>query len=155
MLVLNAGVTPVMRPIGELTWEEFARPWEVDVRQAFEWTRAALALPLDPDSLVVLLSSGAALRGSPLSGGYAGAKSTVRFIARYAASAPGGIRFATVLPQLTPATDLGRVASDAYRVSPGPVLTPEAVGEHVASLLDSSEPYVELLSTPDGVRASS
>ena len=30
-------------------------------------------------SVVITMSSGAALRGSPLSGGYAGAKATVRF----------------------------------------------------------------------------
>ena len=39
-----------------------------------------------PGSLVVTLSSGAAVRGSPLSGGYAGAKATIRFISSYAAA---------------------------------------------------------------------
>jgi hypothetical protein len=34
--------------------------------------------------VVLTISSGAALRGSPLSGGYAGAKATVRFISAYA-----------------------------------------------------------------------
>jgi 3-oxoacyl-[acyl-carrier protein] reductase len=40
--------------------------------------------PLRPGSRVLLMSSGAALRGSPISGGYAGAKATIRFIAAYA-----------------------------------------------------------------------
>jgi 3-oxoacyl-[acyl-carrier protein] reductase len=38
---------------------------------------------LRPGSRVVVFSSGAALGGSPLSGGYAGAKATQRFIAAY------------------------------------------------------------------------
>src|SRR5262245_40929469 len=41
-LVLGAGATPVMAPLPEQTWETFTRNWEVDVRQVFHWTRAAL-----------------------------------------------------------------------------------------------------------------
>lgn len=70
--------------------------------------------PLDPGSTVITLSSGAALRGSPLRGGYAGAKATIRFITSYAAAESErdhlGIRFVSVLPQLTPATVLGAAA---------------------------------------------
>ncbi len=68
-------------------------------------TREALLLPLEPGSAVIAFSSGAAVNGSPISGGYAGAKATMRFIASYAASESGrnalGIRFTSVLPQLT------------------------------------------------------
>lgn len=68
--------------------------------------------------MVVSLSSGAALRGSPLSGGYAGAKATVKFISAYAAaevqSRSLAVRFAAVLPMLTPATDLGKVGVATY-----------------------------------------
>lgn len=64
------------------------------------------------------ISSGAALRGSPVSGGYAGAKATVRFISAYAADeserAGLGIRFTSLLPQLTPATGFGAAAVAAY-----------------------------------------
>ena len=42
--------------------------------------------------MVIAVSSGAALRGSPLSGGYAGAKATIRFIASYAADESGARR---------------------------------------------------------------
>jgi NAD(P)-dependent dehydrogenase (short-subunit alcohol dehydrogenase family) len=80
LLVLAAGAAPLSRPLHEHTWETFSRPWEVDVRQAFHWTREALLRPLDAGSTVVALSSGAAIHGSPLSGGYAGAKATVTFI---------------------------------------------------------------------------
>ena len=88
------------------------------MRQAFHWLREALLRPLEPGSAVISLSSGAALRGSPLSGGYAGAKATIQFITAYAAdeSEPAGlgIRFTSVLPQLTPATGLGAAAVAAY-----------------------------------------
>jgi hypothetical protein len=95
------------------------------------------------------MSSGAALRGSPLSGGYAGAKATIRFIAAYAAAESErdklGIRFTSVLPQLTPATDLGAVAAAAYAARQGvdyatylkdlgPALTPERAGEAIVDL---------------------
>ena len=68
--------------------------------------------------MVVSLSSGAALNGSPMSGGYAGAKATVRFISAYAgmeAQQKGSnIRFVAVLPLLTPDTDLGRLYTETY-----------------------------------------
>jgi hypothetical protein len=114
---------------------------------------------------VIALSSGAAVKGSPLSGGYAGAKATVRFITGYAAAesqrAALGIDFVSVLPQLTPATDLGAkavaayaerqgVAVEAFVASSGPALSAEQVGksvlriaggdraEHLAYLLTAS-----------------
>jgi NAD(P)-dependent dehydrogenase (short-subunit alcohol dehydrogenase family) len=117
-VILNAGAVPTCRPLHLQTWETFSENWQIDVRQAFNWTREALLMPLDPGSTVITFSSGAALNGSPLSGGYAGAKSTVRFIATYAAeearSASSDIRFIAVLPKLTPTTDLGHIAVAAY-----------------------------------------
>ena len=85
VLVLNAGATPLPRPIQHHTWESFSRNWEVDVAHVFHWTREALLAPLAPGSTVVTLSSGAALFGSPLSGGYAGAKAAIRWLTAYAA----------------------------------------------------------------------
>jgi NAD(P)-dependent dehydrogenase (short-subunit alcohol dehydrogenase family) len=149
-LVLNAGANPLSRPLHRHTWETFSRNWEVDVRQAFNWTREALLLPLGPGSVVVELSSGAALHGSPLSGGYAGAKATIRLLTGYAAAESArdqlGIRFVSVLPQLTPATDLGSVAVAAYAARDGmdvttfldgrgPALTAEQVGRSIVELV--------------------
>src|SRR5580698_1031141 len=100
VLVLNAGASPLARPLQRHTWQTFSRNWEVDVQQAFNWTREALLLPLDPGSVVIAMSSGAAVNGSPLSGGYAGAKATIKFIADYAAiesqRAGLGIEFVSV-----------------------------------------------------------
>jgi NAD(P)-dependent dehydrogenase (short-subunit alcohol dehydrogenase family) len=152
ILVLNAGASPLPRPIQQHTWQSFSRNWEVDVQHAFHWTREALLAPLRPGSTVVTISSGAAVAGSPLSGGYAGAKSTIRFITAYAAAESErgelGIRFATVLPQLTPATELGAAAVAAYAArqgtdvssylqNAGPALTPARVGEAIAELIAS------------------
>jgi len=85
-VILVAGATPHTRPLHQQTWETFSVNWHTDVRIAFHWLREALLKPLRPGSRVVVISSGAALNpnGSPLSGGYAGAKTTQRFITGYA-----------------------------------------------------------------------
>lgn len=148
-LVLCAGAAPQMSPLPDQTWETFSQNWNVDVAQAFNWVRHALRRPLGPGSSVIAIASGAAINGSPLSGGYAGAKATVRFIASYAASeserAGLGISFVSVLPRLTPATDLGAKAVaayaerqgvdiDAFVRSSGPALTPEQAGRCVLEI---------------------
>lgn len=148
-LVLCAGATPPMLPLQEQTWETFSENWNSDVAQAFHWVRHALLRPLAPGSSVIVMSSGAALNGSPLSGGYAGAKATVRFITSYAAieaqRARLGIGFTAVLPRLTPATTLGAAAVAAYAdrqgvdvdsfvQASGPALTAEQVGKSVLEI---------------------
>ncbi|MFL6116277.1 MAG: SDR family oxidoreductase [Catenulispora sp.] len=119
LVVLNAGAVPDVRPLYRHTWETFSQVWETDVRQAFSWCGEALRAPLAPGSTVIAVSSMAALGGgSPLSGGYAGAKATVRFIASYAAQesdlAGAGIRFLTLMPNLTAATRLGAAGVGGY-----------------------------------------
>ncbi len=152
-LILNAGAAPLPRPVHRQTWQTFSRNWDVDVQHVFHWTREALLLPLPPGSVVIAISSGAAINGSPLSGGYAGAKATIRFIASYAADESGrnglGIRFTSVLPQLTPETDLGAAGVAAYAARQGvgipafldrlgPALTPEQVGTAIADIVTGS-----------------
>jgi NADP-dependent 3-hydroxy acid dehydrogenase YdfG len=152
-LVLNAGASPLARPIHQHTWETFSRNWHVDVQQVFNWTREALLHPLAPGSAVIAFSSGAAVKGSPLSGGYAGAKAAVRFVSSYAAEESErdalGIKFAAVLPQLTPETDLGAVASPPRetecrrRHRPEPVRTgptPEQVSKAIVEARHRPEP---------------
>ncbi|MGB9225321.1 SDR family NAD(P)-dependent oxidoreductase [Mycobacterium sp.] len=148
-VVLAAGLAPPMMPLAQQTWETFSANWYVDVAQAFHWIRHALRRPLAPGSSVIAFSSGAAVMGSPLSGGYAGAKATVRFITSYAAAesqrAGLGIGFTSVLPRLSPATELGAKAVTAYAErqgvdvdtfvkSSGPVLTTEQVGLSVLEI---------------------
>jgi NAD(P)-dependent dehydrogenase (short-subunit alcohol dehydrogenase family) len=148
-LVLCAGAPPGLGPLQHQTWESFSQNWNVDVAQAFHWTREALLRPLPPGSSVIAISSGAAINGSPVSGGYAGAKATVKFITAYACDesqrAGLGISFVSVLPQLTPATVLGARAVTAYAErqgvdigtfvkSRGPTLTPEQVARSVLQI---------------------
>jgi NAD(P)-dependent dehydrogenase (short-subunit alcohol dehydrogenase family) len=155
LLVLNAGVVPHMAPVHEQTWESFSRNWHADTRHVFTWTRAALREPLAPGSVVVAMSSGAVLGGSPLSGGYASAKAAIRYIRGYAADeserAGLGIRFLTLLPQLTPATGVGSVGVAGYAARQGvdrdtfieglqPILTADQVAKAV----------VEIAGDPDG-----
>ena len=151
-VVVVAGAAPSPQPLQLHSWETFSVNWETDVRIAFHWLREALLKPLRPGSRVVVVSSGAALRGSPLSGGYAGAKATQRFIAAYAqeeANRSGlEIAFSTLFPQITPATDLGRPAVEAYAARGGVTvdeyvrrlgepLTPSIAGAAVLELLRS------------------
>ena len=108
VLVLNAGPTPPMGALHELTWENFNRAWDVDVRAGFHWVQETLRLPLPRGSRVIIASSGAAVNGSPLSGSYAGAKRMLWLMASYAnvvsAELDLGIRFqALVLEQMTAA----------------------------------------------------
>jgi NAD(P)-dependent dehydrogenase (short-subunit alcohol dehydrogenase family) len=151
VLVLNAGATPLPRPVQHHTWQTFSRNWDVDVAHVFHWVREALLAPLDPGSTVITLSSGAALFGSPLSGGYAGAKAAIRWLTSYAAEESKreslGVRFVSLLPQLTPATALGAVFAAAYArqgagaasaAGQGQPLTPEQVGQAVTNLVTGS-----------------
>ena len=150
ILVLVAGASPLPRPLQHHTWESFSVNWHTDVRIAFHWLREALLRPLRPGSRVVVISSGAALAGSPLSGGYAGAKATQRFMTAYAQDealrAGLDITFTAVLPRLTPLTDLGRPAVRAYAArggqseeeylrQQGEPLTPEIAGAALVELV--------------------
>lgn len=151
-VILVAGATPHMRPLHQQTWETFSVNWNTDVKIAFHWLREALLTPLRPGSKVVVVSSGAAVNpnGSPLSGGYAGAKATQRLITAYAqdeADRAGlDITFTAVLPQFAPATGVGWPAVRAYAAQAGqtvddllqghlPLLTPEIAGTAMAELV--------------------
>src|SRR5712692_12058294 len=102
ILALNAGTTPPMGRLDQMSWADFTAVWETDVKAGLYWLQAALNLPLKPGSRVLVGSSGAAVNGSPMSGGYAGAKHMLRFMARYAnviAKQKGlGVRFQAILP---------------------------------------------------------
>ena len=138
-LIVVAGASPLPRPLQRHTWETFSVNWQADVKITFHWLREALLKPLRPGSRVIVISSGAALAGSPLSGGYAGAKATQRFITGYArdeADRAGlDIGFTAVLPKITPLTDLGLPAIRAYAARGG-----QTEDEYVRSLGESLSP---------------
>jgi NAD(P)-dependent dehydrogenase (short-subunit alcohol dehydrogenase family) len=150
VLILVAGANPVMRPLQHQTWETFSANWHTDVKIAFTWLREALLKPLPPGSRVVVVSSGAAINGSPASGGYAGAKATERFIAGYAQEesrrAGLGITVTAVMPRMSPFADVGRRGVHAYAVRSGQteeefvkqlgeVWTPEMAGSALVELV--------------------
>jgi NAD(P)-dependent dehydrogenase (short-subunit alcohol dehydrogenase family) len=63
ILVLNAGATPPMGRLDQLSWADFTAPWEHDVKAGLYWLQAVLNHPLKPGSRVLVVSSGAAENG--------------------------------------------------------------------------------------------
>jgi NAD(P)-dependent dehydrogenase (short-subunit alcohol dehydrogenase family) len=155
VVVVNAGATPAMAPLHQQTWESFSRNWETDVKATFQWIQGALRLPLDRGARLLLSASGAAIDGSPLSGGYAGAKRMIWLMAGYANGVARdldlGIRFqALLLRQIVGTTELGRTAAEAYALRKGvsteaflagfgSPLSARAYGEHVATVLTNPQ----------------
>ncbi len=151
LLLLNAAALPGLAPIHEQTWEGFSRTWNNDVKATFHWLQQALRLPLSKGSRVLLSSSGAAVNGSPLSGGYAGAKRMIWLMAEYATGLSQelelGVTVQVLIPrQMIGETEHGRVAAEAYAKRKGvsvseflagfgAPMSPKQVGEHVATLL--------------------
>ena len=119
LVVLAAGIQPAMGPLAEQTWESFSETWNTDLKAAFHFMRAAVTTPLREGSAVIVVSSGAAINGSHLSGGYAGAKRMQWLLAGYAQTHANakklGIRFLAVLPiQLIEGTKISVLASSSY-----------------------------------------
>ncbi len=155
ILMLNAGATPRMGRLDQLSWTDFTAPWETDVKAGLFWLQAVLKLPLRPGSRVLVSSSGAAVNGSPLSGGYAGAKRMLWTMAAYANRVAEqkqlGIRFQTIVPQqMIGGTGVGGAGSAAYAramgIEPdaflarfGAPMPPRAFGEKVVEVLDDPQ----------------
>jgi len=150
VLILLAGANPVMRPLQHQTWETFSVNWHTDVKIAFTWLREALLKPLSPGSRVVVVSSGAAINGSPASGGYAGSKATQRFLAGYAHEeshrAGLDITVTAVMPRMTPLGDVGKRCLRSYAARNGQTeqeslkqlgepLSPEQAGSALVDLI--------------------
>jgi len=84
------------------------------VEACLHWLQAAIRLPLSRGGRVLIGSSGAAIAGSPLSGGYAGAKRMLWLMGEYAngvsAELDLGIRFQVLVPlQIVGDTGIGDV----------------------------------------------
>ena len=158
ILVLNAGAKPPMGRLDQLSWEDFSATWETDVKGGLYWLQAALKTPLKSGSRVLVGSSGAAQNGSPLSGGYAGAKRMLWLMAKYANGVSAqndlGIRFQAIVPQqIIGDTGVGDVGADAYAQALGidreeflkgfgAPMPPRQFGEKVVSLLEDPQ-YVD------------
>jgi NAD(P)-dependent dehydrogenase (short-subunit alcohol dehydrogenase family) len=119
VLVICGGAVPATAPLQELSWAQFAGPWETDVRMSFHFCGHALRTPATRGSHVILISSGAGLGGSPISGGYAGSKRMQMFMATYCQKESTrlglGIRFTALVPmRIMPETELGQAAVKGY-----------------------------------------
>ena len=124
---------------------------------SFSFCREALRAPLAPGSMVICISSGAASGGSPISGGYAGAKRTQMFIANYAQKESDrlnlGLRFLALVPmRIMPETELGQYAVECYArylgISPTEFVkgmssrqTPEDVANATVELANNGSAY--------------
>src|SRR5262245_22423118 len=155
VLVLNAGAKPRMGRLDQLSWADFTAPWETDVKAGLYWMQAALNLPLAPGARVLVGSSGAAQQGSPLSGGYAGAKRMLWFMAKYAngvAQQKGlGIRFQAIAAmQMIGGTGVGDEGASAYARAMGiereaflarfgAPMPPRQFGDHLVAVLDDPQ----------------
>jgi NAD(P)-dependent dehydrogenase (short-subunit alcohol dehydrogenase family) len=158
ILALNAGAKPRMGRLDQLSWADFSATWETDVKAGLFWLQAALNLPLHPGSRVLVGSSGAAVGGSPMSGGYGGAKRMLWFMAKYANGVSEqknlGIRFQAIVPQqMVGGTGVGDAGANAYAramgIEPaeflkrfGVPMPPREFGEKVVSVLDDPQ-YAE------------
>lgn len=147
LVVVCLGAHAHLAPLDDYTWEAFSEPWQTDLKASFHLCQEALRRPLRPGSTVVLVSSGAAINGSPLSGGYAGAKRMQWLLAGYAQRVSDarklGLRFVTVVPkQLIVGTETADAASRAYAQAAGITpaqfmqrfdapLTPEGVADAI------------------------
>jgi NAD(P)-dependent dehydrogenase (short-subunit alcohol dehydrogenase family) len=119
VLVICGGAIPHTAPLQEQSWEQFSRSWNSDVKMSLLFSQAALTTPLASGTTIILISSGAAIGGSPLSGSYAGSKRTQMFLAHYAQKESDrlnlGLRFLALAPGgIMPNTDLGKAAVEAY-----------------------------------------
>ena len=158
ILALNAGAKPRMGRLDQLSWEGFSATWETDVKAGLYWLQAALKTPLQPGSRVLVGSSGAAQNGSPLSGGYAGAKRMLWIMAKYANGVSAqnklGIRFQAIVPQqIISDTGVGDTGAKAYARAMGigrdeflarfgAPMPPRDFGEKVVSVLEDPK-YAE------------
>ena len=152
IMVLNAVSKQPMGRFDQINWTDFTATWETDVKAGLFWLQAALKVPLRPGSRVLVGSSGAAVNGSPMSGGYGGAKRMLWFMAKYANGVSAqmnlGIRFQVIVPQqIIGGTGVGDAGANAYAramgVKPetflagfGAPMPPREFGEKVVSVLE-------------------
>ena len=161
VLILNAGTRLPIKPIDQLSWDEFSIVWNTDVKAGLVGIQAALQTPMKPGSRVLVMSSGAAMvlavpfikpDDLSLSGGYIGAKRMLWFMAHSANKVSRdcdlGIHFQVLAPlQLIPGTTLGhQVAAACAEIEGvsieelvmqryGSILRPAQIGEQVAEIL--------------------
>jgi NAD(P)-dependent dehydrogenase (short-subunit alcohol dehydrogenase family) len=169
VLILCGGDVPRCRPFHELDWEAFSGSWNNEMRMSFHFQRAALKRPLPTGTTIITITSGAMLQGSPISGGYAGAKRMQAFLTGYAqkeaARAGLDLRFLSLAPaRLMPQTEIGTAAVKGYPAyngtseaafleAMGPGQTPQQVADALLGLIKDVPSGCNFVVSPDGVAA--
>jgi NAD(P)-dependent dehydrogenase (short-subunit alcohol dehydrogenase family) len=157
LLLLAGGVSPKMGSFFDQDWESFSSAWNGDTKTTFEFLKAAITAPMARDSAIVTFASGAAINGSWLSGGYAGAKRMQHYLTNYTSKESDrrdlGLRCFTVYPlQLIAGTNTGETAIKAYADAQGvsvaefrtqwkTQLTPDILAEKALELVDHQSEY--------------
>ena len=171
ILILCGGAIPPCRPFLKVGWEDFSDNWNNDVRMSFHFLQAALKHPLPPGTTIVTITSGAVRQGSPISGGYAGAKQMQIFMTGYAqkeADRAGlDLRFLSLAPaRLMPQTDIGTagvkgyaayngISETAFLAAMGTALMPQQVADALLKLIGEAAPGGNFIVSPDEVAALS
>lgn len=169
ILILCGGAIPPCRPLTDMDWHAFSNGWNTDTRMSFHFLQAALKRPLPAGTTVVTVTSGAMLQGSPISGGYAGAKKMQHFLSGYAQKEAGraglDLRFLTLAPaRLMQGTDVGAAGIAGYAAyngateadfiaAMGPSQTTQQVADALVGLLKDDSWAGNFIVSPEGVAA--
>ena len=171
ILILCGGAVPLCKPFHELDWDGFSISWNNETRMSFHFLQAALSRPLPPGATVVTITSGAMLQGSPISGGYAGAKKMQAFLTGYAQKEVGraglDLKFLSLAPaRLMPQTGVGAAGVKGYAAyngtseaafleEMGPGQTPQQVADALLELIENGKPGGNFVVSADGLAALS
>ncbi len=151
VIILNAGAPPKTASLTDISWEELSHTWEIDVKAGLYWLQAILKNNAAHAQRILVVSSGAAVNGSPASGGYAGAKRMLWLMAQYAQGIAEqqqlNKKFQVIVPQqMVLGTGIGDAGAKAYakaaNISPeefvvrfGAPMPPGNYGKKVAQFL--------------------
>ena len=123
ILVSNANMSFVMKPLIEMQWDEFAQKLNDEMKATFTLTQAILpAMIAQKYGRIIYISSSAADVATPYMAAHGSAKSALNAFAKYVAleNAPYGVTANVVSP--------GLVQTDASRY------TPDAVKQQIAAM---------------------
>ncbi|MDF2671210.1 MAG: short-chain dehydrogenase/reductase [Paenibacillus sp.] len=123
ILVSNANMSFVMKPLSEMQWEEFAQKLNDEMKATFTLTQAILpAMITRKYGRIIYISSNAANVAMPYLAAHGSAKAALNAFAKYVAleNAPYGVTANVVSP--------GLVQTDASRY------TPESIKQQVAAM---------------------
>jgi NAD(P)-dependent dehydrogenase (short-subunit alcohol dehydrogenase family) len=167
LLVICGGAPAPCLPFHEVSWEAFSTGWNTDMQISFNFLKEVIRRPLKDGTHVITVTSGAMLNGSPISGGYAGAKKMQMFLSNYAqreADRAGlKLRFQTIAPlRLIPNTGVGDTGIAGYAVyngtteadflaGTGPLMSPETVADAVLAMLPDDVTGAHFGVAPDGL----